>query len=1701
MKRSPSDSRLWQYVGNVLLLALLYVVTGKLGLSLAVPPGYATVLWPPSGIAMGMLVTRGWRLWPGVLLGSFIVNCLISDVIPPTEGIMAVRVLAAFGIAIGSTFQALAGRWLIVRLFGLPLNLRRGQDVLSLLFVAGPIVCIVAVTWGVITLTGTGLMPLEKAAGNWLTWWIGDTTGVLVFLPLVLMAPGNHNLVRWRGRALGALPVMALLAILLSLGLTVYAWKTASTQVYEQAHGEFEALSRDNERALLNRMQAYRLALLGGAGFVRGSQSVSRQEWRTYVQDINPGSNFPGMRGFGFIADVPPGNLAEFERQAREGGAPGFTVHPKSNQKNYVITYIEPVADNRPALGFNIASEAHRLQAAELARDTGNTAVTQRIVLAQDAGQTAGFLLLQPLYKVGRDTSTVTARRAAFAGWAYAPFVAADALKDLTKSQSRTLELSIYDGPEASPDHLIYSSAAGTTTRPAEPEFTVSKSLEVMQQKWFVVWRSTPTFERSKQKDAPLFILISGLVFTGLLGIFFIIITARQGETLHYWAVEDKYLALPVTLFIIVALGSLYLYSQLRLREMAYITSMVEEESRKIDQLITFQTQDKLLSLRRMAQRWEDAGGTPLYQWRHDAGNYTSQLRGLKAVEWIDSNYRVRWVEPMSGAGEGVGTNALQEKKRASRLQQAAQRGVVTISPPLALKRQGEVFIASVPLYVNGKFDGFIAGIFSANELLSSAIAEEISENYAVYLVDEGQKFYSSDSAEGELDSRWSPERTLRVYDRNWTLRVVPTHDFVQSRLTSLPLTVLITGLLIGVLLSVTVRYVLISRIKSLYIENREERLRLLIRHTPAAVAMFDRDLRYIMTSERWVQDYSLQGQEIIGKTHYEVFPEIQSMPHWLDIHQRALRGEAFDGQEESWVRADGRTEWIKWGIHPWYDSQDRIGGIVMFTEVISARKEAEAALMRSNSLNTAILDSAHSLIIATDTQGKIILFNRAAERALGYSADEVVGAENPPLWHDPQEIVQRAAELSAELGEDIEPGLDVFTRRAILEGAESHEWTMIRRDGTRFPVNMTVTPLRGGSNGITGFLGIIEDISERKRQQQSLITSEETFRSAMEHASIGMALVDPSGSWLKVNKALCDLLGYSREELLRTNFQALTHPDDLEQDLEFVRQMLAGEITTYQMEKRYFHRNGRLIWALLSASLVWDANGQPKYFISQIQDITHLKEMERMKNEFVSVVSHELRTPLTSIRGSLGLMAGVMAKDMPESANRLVDIALKNSERLVLLINDILDIDKIASGQMQFDMQPEPVSGLVRQVVDSNRAYADKFGVSIGTILPEPDIQIQVDSTRFIQILTNLLSNAIKFSPPQGAVEVETVRSGPRVRIQVRDHGPGIAEEFRGRIFGKFSQADSSVTRAKGGSGLGLHISRQLTEHMGGNIGFDSIVGEGSIFWVEFPVLEEEPHLEGTTPESAKRVLVCDGNLGVAEHMRSILEPAGFAVDITHTVAEARRLIQDHRYVALTLDIMPPLGEALAFVKQLRTDPDTMELPIIVLSIVPDETQRELNGDAVAVVDWLNKPVDEDQLVRSVQLAVRRKGGIPRILHVEDDTDLSAVLASSLEGQAEIIGAVTLARAEQLLRQQEFSLIILDIGMPDGSGLSLLERLADLAVKPTPVLILSAIETPAEVQRQVAAAMVKCRMPESKIVSTILNLVNGHGESGAASN
>jgi CheY-like chemotaxis protein len=376
---------------------------------------------------------------------------------------------------------------------------------------------------------------------------------------------------------------------------------------------------------------------------------------------------------------------------------------------------------------------------------------------------------------------------------------------------------------------------------------------------------------------------------------------------------------------------------------------------------------------------------------------------------------------------------------------------------------------------------------------------------------------------------------------------------------------------------------------------------------------------------------------------------------------------------------------------------------------------------------------------------------------------------------------------------------------------------------------------------------------------------------------------------------------------------------------------------------------------------------------------MTERKEIDRLKSEFVSIVSHELRTPLTSIRGSLGLMEAGAVGELPPKAKELARIARQNADRLIRLINDILDLEKIEAGKIQLQIAALDPVDVMESTVAELRGMAQLYKVAMTTHADCRD-RVAGDRDRVVQVLTNLLSNALKFSPEGGAVAVRLTTGAPGfLRFGVRDHGQGIAREQQERLFSRFEQLEAANTRRRGGTGLGLAISRSLVEQQGGRIGVESALGKGSEFWFELPLVPAPGMRESAQmPDDAPPgVLVVEDDEAVARVLGIMLRRDGHSVTLAASVSEARKALAEHRPSVILLDMKLPDGSGLDLLDHLHTTPGLEQLPVVVLSGVEPMFDHRSRSDRV--VEWLIKPFAEHELLRALRDAIRTEPNEPR--------------------------------------------------------------------------------------------------------------------------
>ena len=544
-------------------------------------------------------------------------------------------------------------------------------------------------------------------------------------------------------------------------------------------------------------------------------------------------------------------------------------------------------------------------------------------------------------------------------------------------------------------------------------------------------------------------------------------------------------------------------------------------------------------------------------------------------------------------------------------------------------------------------------------------------------------------------------------------------------------------------------------------------------------------------------------------------------------------------------------------------------------------------------------------------------------------------------------------------------------------------------------------------------------DAERLSRQLDSILNS----------AGDGIYGVDTSGRITFANASADRLLGRDSTGLLGT------HRRDL---------VAAPADPTYRDADVRYRRSNGSDFVIESTETPFVTGGQVVGSIVVFRDITERRALEEMKDEFISVVSHELRTPLTSVRGALGLLSGGVLGAMPAKAQRMIDVAVESTERLIRLINDILDVERMTAGKLVMMSRACLAADLVGDALRELKPYADGAGVTLvatrieGTVWADPD--------RLIQTLTNLLSNAIKFSPRSARVEVSAQLQDGFVLFRVRDQGRGIPADQLEQIFGRFQQVDSSDSRDKGGTGLGLAICRGIVEQHGGRIWADSATGGGATMSFTIPATIPEATAPATPPPSTAArltvgtsVLICDDDPAVRAVLGALLESHGYEVLSADSGAQALLLAAAHRPSVILLDLLMPGLSGWQTAAALKQQASTASIPIVILSVLrPDEA-----ASPEAIAGWLAKPLDEAAMFTLLKHTVDTPESPPRVLVVEDDPALGQVLTTMFDSRGlETILATTEYDAVRLAKTLLPQLVVLDLNLPDGDGFAVVNSL-----------------------------------------------------------
>lgn len=570
----------------------------------------------------------------------------------------------------------------------------------------------------------------------------------------------------------------------------------------------------------------------------------------------------------------------------------------------------------------------------------------------------------------------------------------------------------------------------------------------------------------------------------------------------------------------------------------------------------------------------------------------------------------------------------------------------------------------------------------------------------------------------------------------------------------------------------------------------------------------------------------------------------------------------------------------------------------------------ATRRLRESEARHRHIFEQSGAGVYQSTLDGRLLDCNEAFLKILGFgSREEALARPTTSLWAD--------AGARARLVEQL-----------LREGsATAVEMPLVRPDGTPAWVLASLSLVPGADGSERVMQGALLDIGTRRAAEEALRISEGGMRALLEHMLGGLIVADGQGAIELVNPSAQKMFGYREDELVGRNLSTLV-PAREGVDAEAALKATFGQSLNRVTEWVGRRKDGSTFPFELSLFQFEGPKG--RRMAGNIVDVTQRHEVDRLKREFVSTVSHELRTPLTSIRGSLGLLAGGVLGPLTPDASEIVAVAERNVLRLIGLINDILDLERLEGGRLEIRLEPVQASAVVARAVEAVRGAAEAAGLRVeiegvaGTV--------RGDADRLVQVLVNLLGNATKFAPAGSALTVRTIPAGASCEFQVEDRGRGVPEALREAIFERYRQVEAGDDRAKGGAGLGLAICKSIVEQHGGSIGVRSEAGRGSTFWFRIP-FGSAPRLSGTGHSTRPRAVVLlvddDEELLAILSLRLAGERLAVRTATTSTaaIASARELRPD----LLVLDLGLPGGDGSLVVRALEKDASLAKIPLLV--------------------------------------------------------------------------------------------------------------------------------------------------------------------------
>jgi two-component system sensor histidine kinase/response regulator len=833
-------------------------------------------------------------------------------------------------------------------------------------------------------------------------------------------------------------------------------------------------------------------------------------------------------------------------------------------------------------------------------------------------------------------------------------------------------------------------------------------------------------------------------------------------------------------------------------------------------------------------------------------------------------------------------------------------------------------------------------------------------------------------------------------------------------------------------------------------LKSAEAELRALFAAMTDVIIVYDFEGRYLKIAPTNPSNLSSPAADLLGKTVTELFSPDQAAFFLENIRHTLMTGELTS--VEYGLLIDNKKIWFSALVSPL--SSD---SVIWVARDITEYKKAVAGLVEREARYSAIARSAKDALISADSAGNIIAWNRGAETIFDYSEAEIIG-QSLTLIIPPHHSAGHLAGLARmQAGGN----LHVIGKTVELEAR--------RKDGSEFPIEFSLAEWQ--IEDAKFYTAILRDITERRRISGDLAREKLYFESLVQNSPVAIVVLDNEEKIISSNPAFEHLYGYVSAEIIGANLDALiTNSETRDEAARYTRESMNGAVQAIGKRQR---NDGSLVDVEIFGVPVI-INGQRLGAFAIYHDISEIirarheaEEANRAKSEFLANMSHEIRTPMNGIMGMLEL--ALDTRLTPEQTDYL-QTSLHSAEALLFLLNDILDFSKIEAGRLELDSINFSLRNTIEDVAYTLARRAQDKGLEMACLV-DPDLtsDLRGDPGRLRQILVNLVGNAIKFTH-QGEI---VIRAEPgeesdehvTVHFSVQDTGVGIPLDRQAAVFERFTQADGSTTRIYGGTGLGLTISKQLVEIMGGRIGLESKPGVGTTFWFNIKFEKQPPEKRGVTAPLTlgpvnlmqARILVVDDNQTNRLILTKNVEALGSRVDVVSSGAKAIESLRNaHRagdpYHIVLLDMQMPGMDGEQTARAIKSDPAVKDVKILIL------TSMGQRGDAVRLEalgcsGYLLKPVKQQVLFDAVVAVLSRKEDQPpslitrhliseqrklglRILLAEDNPINQKLALILLQKSGYSVDAVeTGAQALEKMQANQYNAVLMDVQMPEVDG------------------------------------------------------------------